>query len=82
MEEMLNRIIRQAEKNLEMAFNYSQNIINNNSKTEILNAELCYGKYFAYMEMLWELDVETYVELGSKHFTKRESILDAIEKIY
>lgn len=79
---MLEKLINNAEVKLNEALGYAMKVVNANSKTEILNAEYCMGKFMAYMEMIEKIDINKYVELGEKTKETRNTILMAIDKLY
>lgn len=66
---------------MEKALNYA-NKIDGNKTTNILNAEYHMGKFHAYMELIEEISLDKYVEIGEKTKETRQTILEAIDKIY
>lgn len=85
MEKLKERIINQAKKSLEDAVICAKQITTENNvhnKTCILNTEYHLSQFFAYMEILWELDIDKYVEIGSETNKDRTAAALAIDKLY
>jgi hypothetical protein len=40
------------------------------------------GEFHAYMELIEEISLDKYVEIGSKTKEARQTVLEAIDKIY
>ena len=85
MEKLKQEIINKAEKALKDAMVWAKLITTENStqnKTRILNAENHLSQFYAYMEILWEIDIEEYVDFGSRTSKDREYVALAINKLY
>lgn len=85
MEKLKERIINQAKKSLEDAVICAKQITTENNvhnKTCILNTEYHLSQFLAYMEILWELDIDKYVEIGSETNKDRTAVALAIDKLY
>lgn len=85
MEKLKESIINKAEKALKTAVIWSKLITTENSttnKTRILNAENFISQFYAYMEVLWEIDIEEYVDFGSRTSEERKCVALAIDKFY
>ena len=63
------------------ALSYANNT-DRNKTTNILNAEYHMGEFHAYMELIEEISLDKYVEIGEKTKEARETVLEAIDKIY
>lgn len=71
----------------EMVIEEINNVINGfnpveNNRTNIINAELTLGKFFALMELLFKIDVNAYVELADSTKEQRDMLFSITEKIY
>lgn len=85
MEKLKERIINQAKKALEDAVICAKQITTENNvhnKTCILNTEYHLSQFIAYMEILWELDIEKYVAIGIETRKDTNYVLLAIDKLY
>ncbi|WP_147419423.1 hypothetical protein [Blautia obeum] len=85
MEKLKEEIINKLEKALKDAVVWAKLITTENStqnKTRIINAEYHLSQFLAYMEVLWELDIDKYVEIGSETNKDRTAVALAIDKLY
>lgn len=85
MEKLKKEVINKAKKALKTAMDWAKLITTEDTtqnKTRILNAENHLSQFYAYMEVLWEIDIEEYVDLGSKTSREREYVALAIDKLY
>lgn len=78
---MLEKLINKAEESMGKALSYA-NKTDRNKTTNILNAEYHMGEFHAYMELIEEISLDKYVEIGEKTKEARETVLEAIDKIY
>lgn len=78
---MLEKLISKAEESMKKALNYA-NKIDGNKTTNILNAEYHMGEFHAYMELIEEISLDMYVEIGERTQEARQTVLEAIDKIY
>jgi len=78
---MLEKLVSKAEESIKKALQYA-NKTDGNKTTNILNAEYHMGEFNAYMELIEEIDIDKYVELGEKTKETRDTILIAIDKLY
>lgn len=78
---MLEKLISKAEESMEKALNYA-NKIDGNKTTNILNAEYHMGEFHAYMELIEDISIDKYVGIGEKTKEARQTVLEAIDKIY
>lgn len=78
---MLEKLINKAEESMEKALNYT-NKTDGNKTTNILNAEYHMGEFHSYMKLIEEISLDKYVEIGSKTKEARQTVLEAIDKIY
>ena len=79
--DMLEKLISKAEESMEKAL-HNVNKTDGNKTTNILNAEYRMGEFHAYMELIEEISLDKYVEIGEKTKEARETVLEAIDKIY
>ena len=77
----MEKLISKAEESMEKALNYA-NKTDGNKTTNILNAEYHMGEFHAYMELIEEISVDKYVEIGENTKEARQIVLEAIDKIY
>ena len=85
MEKIKEEIINKSKKALKDAVVWAKLITTENStqnKTRIINAEYYLSQFLAYMEILWELDIDKYVEIGSETNKDRTAVILAIDKLY
>ena len=84
MENMLETLVKKAEKEVDMAMKYATNIESADNKTDCLNAEFHMGKFGAFMDIIEELDssMNKYVEIGANTYDKRQFILERIDRLY
>lgn len=78
-------IAYKAEKALRDAMVYASQItteIKTKNITNILNANTFLAKFHAYMDILWEIDFDEYINIGKKTRSDRDYILLAIERAY
>lgn len=78
---MLEKLISKAEESMEKALHHA-NKTDGNKITNILNAEYHMGEFHAYMELIEEISLDKYVEIGEKTKEARQTVLEAIDKIY
>ena len=78
---MLEKLVDKAEKSIAEALK-SANKQDGNKITNILNAEYHMGEFHAYMELIEEISLDMYVEIGEKTKEARQTVLEAIDKIY
>ena len=78
---MLEKLVDKAEKSIAEALK-SANKQDGNNITNILNAEYHMGEFHAYMELIEEISLDMYVEIGEKTQEVRQTVLEAIDKIY
>jgi hypothetical protein len=79
MKNPIEILIEKAFKSLNMAANESCKI-SKNTTTELINTEFNFGKFHAYMDMLKDLDIETYIELYRDNKATCNMILSNIKK--
>ena len=79
--DMLEKLISKAEESMGKALHHA-NKTDGNKTANILNAEYCMGEFNAYMELIEEISLDKYVEIGEKTKEVRQTILEAIDKIY
>lgn len=78
---MLKKLISKAEESMEKALHHA-NKTDGNKTTNVLNAEYYMGEFNAYMELIEDISLDKYVELGEKTKETRQTVLEAIDKIY
>lgn len=78
---MLEKLVRKAEKSIAEALHHA-NKTDGNKTTNILNAEYHMGEFHAYMELIEEISLDKYVGIGEKTKEARQTVLEAIDKIY
>ena len=78
---MLGKLINKAEESMEKALQNARKT-DGNKTTNILNAEYHMGEFNAYMELIEEISINKYVEIAEKTKEARETVLEAIDKIY
>lgn len=78
---MLEKLINKAEESMEKALQNARKT-DGNKTTNILNAEYHMGEFNAYMELIEEISLDKYVEIGEKTKEARQTVLEAIDKIY
>ena len=78
---MLEKLTSKAEESIEKA-SHNANKTDGNKTTNILNAEYHMGEFNAYMELIEEIDIDKYLEIGEKTKEVRQTVLEAIDKIY
>ena len=61
--DMLEKLISKAEESMERALHHA-NKTDGNKTTNILNAEYHMGEFHAYMELIEEISLDKYVEIG------------------
>ena len=81
VDDMLEKIVSKAEESMEKALHHA-NKTDGNKVTNILNAEYHMGEFNAYMEMIEDISLDMYVEIGEKTKETRQIVLEAIDKIY
>lgn len=82
---MLEKLVNKAEESIKKALCHANKVkgINDKSdKTDILNAEYYMGQFYAYMEMIEDISLNKYVEIGEKTREISQKVLEAINKIY
>ena len=82
MENMLKILVDKAKEEVNMAMTYAMNIESAKNKTEILNAEYHMGKFSAFMDIIEDLSLEKFVEIGENTKDMRQFILSGIDKLY
>ena len=78
---MLEKLVNKAEESMKNALHHA-NKTDGNKTTNILNAEYCMGEFNAYMELIEEISLDKYVEIGEKTKETSQTVLEAIDKIY
>jgi hypothetical protein len=78
---MLEKLTSKAEESMEKAL-YHANKTDGNKTTNILNAEYYMGEFNAYMELIEDISIDKYVEIAEKTKETRQTVLEAIDKIY
>ena len=78
---MLEKLTSKAEESMEKALHHA-NKTDGNKTTNILNVEYHMGEFHAYMELIEEISLDKYVEIGEKTKEARQTVLEAIDKIY
>ena len=78
---MLEKLINKAEESMEKALQNARKT-DGNKTTNILNAEYHMGEFHAYMELIEEISLDKYVEIGERTKEARQIVLEAIDKIY
>lgn len=78
---MLEKLINKAEASITEAL-YHANKPDGNKKTNILNAEYYMGQFHVYMELIEDISLDKYVEIGEKTREASQKILEVINKIY
>ena len=61
---------------------HNANIDVENKRTRILNANYALGEFFALSELIWEYDINVYVQLGEQTKEYRDKLLEITEDIY
>ena len=82
MENMLEIFVENAKEQVNKAMDYAMQIESSKNKTECLNAEYHMGQFSAYMDMIENLSMEKFVELGESTKDMRQFILEGINKLY
>lgn len=82
MENMLESLVNKAEQEINMAMTYAMKIESAKNKTECLNAEYHMGKFSAFMDIIEDLSMEKFVEVGESTKDMRQFILEGIDKLY
>lgn len=67
---------------INMAMSYAMQINDTRNKTECLNAEYHMGRFAAFMDILEELDMDAFVEIGDNTRQMRQFISEGVNKIY
>lgn len=78
-------IIDKAEKSIRDAMVYASQItteLNVPNITNILNANSYLAKYYAYMNILSDINLDAYINTGEKTRSDRDYIILAIERAY
>lgn len=78
-------IVYKAEKSMRDAMVYASQItteLNVPNITNILNANSYLAKYYAYMNILSDINFDVYINTGEKTRSDRDYIILAIERAY
>ncbi len=78
---MLEKLTSKAEESMGKALHHA-NKTDGNKTTNILNAEYHMGEFNAYMELIEDSSIDKYVEIAEKTKETRQTVLEAIDKIY
>ena len=81
VDDMMEKLVEKAERSIIEALE-SANKQDGNKTTNILNAEYHMGEFHAYMKLIGEISLDMYVEIGERTQEARQTVLEAIDKIY
>ena len=82
MKNMLESLVSKAKEEINMAMTYAMKIESAKNKTECLNAEYHMGKFSAFMDIIEDLSMEKFVEVGESTKDMRQFVLEGIDKLY
>ena len=82
MENMLENLVSKAKEEINMAMTDAMNIESAKNKTECLNAEYHIGKFHAFMDVIKDLSIDKFVEVGTNIKDMSQFILERINRLY